>query len=310
MNPKPRKWWIAGLLSLFVPGLGQTYNSEYRKGLLFFLIGIALAVLSGILMLNGSYHGWIGVVNTLYKCIAAGEAAINAKRIDISRVDPRVLRRGYMKFLSVFTCVILVPVFTYIFLYQAFQIPSGAMENTLLIGDHLLVNKYVYGVRIPWTERRVLKFRDVQHGDVVVFKCPATALSEEERKHHVRKDFIKRTVALPGDQVVIKNKRLYINGLLQTEPYAIYRDPKVIPDSRSAVSAADFQKAWERGDLAQHSYVRDNFGPVKVPAGCYFVMGDNRDGSFDSRFWGPLPAGLLIGKPTRIYFPSNRSQRL
>jgi signal peptidase I len=204
-----------------------------------------------------------------------------------------------------FSAVLLAAVIMYA-VVQAFKIPSGSMEDTLHIGDHLFVNKFMYGIRIPWTEKRVLKWRDVQRGDVVVFQCPPSALSEEEREHHVRKDFIKRAVGLPGDEIRVKNKRLYINGLLQTEPYAIYRDPMVIPDTLSGGSAADIQKAWQDGELAQHSYVRDNFGPVKLPAGSYFVMGDNRDGSFDARFWGPLPNRLLKGKAWFVYWPLGR----
>src|SRR5204863_7641766 len=107
------------------------------------------------------------------------------------------------------------------------------------IGDHLFVNKFIYGIRIPWTDRRVLKWHDVLRGDVVVFQCPEAALSEDERGHHVRKDFIKRAVGIAGDQVLIKNKRLYINGLQQSESYVVYRDPMVIPDTRGE-NATDF----------------------------------------------------------------------
>jgi signal peptidase I len=163
----------------------------------------------------------------------------------------------------------------------------------------------MYGIRIPWTERRVLKWRDVQRGDVVVFQCPDSALNEDERAHHVRKDFIKRAIGLPGDEILVRNKRLYINGLQQNEPYVIYRDAMVIPDTRGS-SPADFQKDWVSGELAPRSYVRDNFGPVTVPAGYYFVMGDNRDGSFDARFWGPLPNRLLKGKAWFVYWPLRR----
>lgn len=204
-----------------------------------------------------------------------------------------------------FSAVLLAAVIMYAVI-QAFKIPSGSMEDTLHIGDHLFVNKFIYGIRIPWTERRVLKWRDVQHGDVVVFECPPTALSEDERAHNVHKDFIKRAVGLPGDEVRVKNKRLYINGLLQTEPYAVYKDPMLIPDTRREGSSAEFQRAWESGELASHSFVRDNFGPIKVPPGSYFVMGDNRDGSFDARFWGPLPNRLLKGKAWFVYWPLRR----
>jgi signal peptidase I len=204
-----------------------------------------------------------------------------------------------------FSAVLLAAVIMYAVI-QAFKIPSGSMEDTLHIGDHLFVNKFMYGVRIPWSEKRLFKWRDVQRGDVVVFECPPTALSEEEREHHVHKDFIKRAIGLPGDEIRIQRKQLFVNGQLQKEPYAVYKDPMIIPDSLREGSSTEFQKAWESGDLASHSYVRDSFGPVKVPQGYYFVMGDNRDGSFDARFWGPLPNRLLKGKAWFVYWPLRR----
>jgi signal peptidase I len=215
------------------------------------------------------------------------------------------LLAGDLEFVETsFSAVLLAAVIMYAVI-QAFKIPSGSMKDTLLVGDHLFVNKFIYGIRIPWTERRVLKWRDVQRGDVVVFQCPPTALSDEERARHVRKDFIKRAIGLPGDEVQVRNKRLYINGLQQREPYANYRDPIVIPDNRTE-SLSQFQADWDTGALAQRSYVRDNFGPIKVPANCYFVMGDNRDESFDARFWGPLPNRLLKGKAWFVYWPLRR----
>jgi signal peptidase I len=204
-----------------------------------------------------------------------------------------------------YSAVILAAVIMYA-VVQAFKIPSGSMENTLLIGDHLFVNKFIYGVRVPYSDKRLLKWRDVQRGDIIVFQCPPYALSEEERAHNVRKDFIKRAVALPGDEVQVKNKRLYINGKMQEEPYVVYKDPMIIPDTHRDGGTADFQKSWEQGDLAQYSYIRDNFGPVKVPADHFFVVGDNRDGSFDGRFWGPLPSRLLKGKAWVVYWPLRR----
>jgi signal peptidase I len=204
-----------------------------------------------------------------------------------------------------FSAVLLAAVIMYAVI-QAFKIPSGSMEDTLHIGDHLFVNKFMYGIRIPTTDKRVLKWRDVRRGDVVVFECPPSALSEDERMHNVHKDFIKRAIGLPGDEIQIKNKRLFVNGVLQNEPYAVYKEPMVIPEMRRDGSAAEFQRAWASGELAQNSFVRDNFGPVKVPANSYFVMGDNRDGSFDARFWGPLPKRLLKGKAWFVYWPLRR----
>ncbi len=203
-----------------------------------------------------------------------------------------------------FSAVLLAAVIMYA-VVQAFKIPSKSMEDTLLVGDHLFVNKFIYGVRIPWTEKRLLKLRDVHRGDVVVFECPPSALSAEDRERGIRKDFIKRAIALPGDTVQIKNKQLLINGKAQTEPYAVYKDPFIAPDSHAG-QVTSFQKDWESGSLAPHNYIRDNFGPVTVPANSYFVMGDNRDFSFDARFWGPLPNRLLKGKAWFVYWPLKR----
>jgi signal peptidase I len=161
------------------------------------------------------------------------------------------------------------------FLLQAFKIPSGSMENTLLIGDHLLVNKFIYGTKIPFAEKRILKFRDPRRGDIIVFQYPENPY----------RDFIKRCIALPGDTLEIRNKILYVNNEPMTESYVTFRDLRILPKERSP---------------------RDNFGPIQVPADHYFMMGDNRDYSMDSRFWGFLPRKLIKGKAWVIYWPFTR----
>ncbi len=207
-----------------------------------------------------------------------------------------------------FSAIILASVIMYAVL-QAFKIPSGSMEDTLLIGDHLFVSKFIYGIRVPFTEKRVLKFRDVKRGEVVVFEAPMDAiLSRDERERKVKKDFIKRAVALGGDVVEVKNTQLYVNGQAQIDPHPVYKDRFTYPTARLGLPAGEYQKLWETGRFAElrREQIGDNFGPITVPAGCYFVMGDNRDGSFDSRFWGPLPNRLLKGKAWIVYWPLNR----
>lgn len=162
------------------------------------------------------------------------------------------------------------------FVVQAFKIPSGSMEPTLLVGDYLLVNKFIYGYKFPLIDKRILTFKKPERGDVIVFKYPVDP----------DKDFIKRVVAVEGDTVEIRDKKLYINNKLFETPQAVYRDPVIIPK-----------------ELAP----RDNYGPVKVPKDSLFVLGDNRDSSLDSRFWGFVNLNDLRGKALIIYwsFDSN-----
>ncbi len=172
---------------------------------------------------------------------------------------------------SGFIAIILALVIRTLFL-QAFKIPSGSMESTLLIGDHLLVNKFVYGTTVPFTDKRILKIRDPRRGDILVFKYP----------ENPRRDFIKRCVGVPGDVIEVRNKVLYVNQTPQTEGYTVFRDMKILPPYISP---------------------RDNYGPLTVTADHFFMMGDNRDFSADSRFWGMLPRELIKGKAWVIYWP-------
>ncbi len=168
---------------------------------------------------------------------------------------------------------VVIALFIRTFLVQAFKIPSGSMLETLQIGDQILVNKFIYGVKIPFTDGRVLiPFKDPQPGDIVVFKYPEDP----------SKDFIKRVVAVAGDTVSIVDKQLYVNGdPVVDEPYAMY--------SR----------------LPTHV---DNMSPVQVPENKLFVMGDNRDNSHDSRFWGFVDLAAVKGKAFMIYWSWDREE--
>lgn len=141
------------------------------------------------------------------------------------------------------------------FVVQAFKIPSGSMEDTLAIGDHILVSKFIYGTKIPLTDKRMLKIRDPRRGDVIVFEYPEDP----------SKDFIKRVVGTPGDEVQVIDKKVFVNGKPYDNPHEVHKEKDIIPKEQNP---------------------RDNFGPVRVPENSYFVMGDNRDRSYDSRFWG------------------------
>jgi signal peptidase I len=163
------------------------------------------------------------------------------------------------------------------FVVQAFKIPSGSMEPTLEIGDHILVNKFIYGIKIPFTHLSFGAWEQPKRGDVIVFIYPL----EPE------KDFIKRVVGVPGDTVKIVNKKLLINGAEAQDPHAVYKEDTLLP--------GDTQK-------------RDNFGPITVPPGKIFVLGDNRDRSLDSRFWGFVPQEDVKGKAFIIYWSWDRQE--
>ena len=154
---------------------------------------------------------------------------------------------------------------------QAFKIPSGSMEDTLVIGDHLLANKFLYGIRIPFTKTRMLKIRNPIRGDVVVFEYPVDR----------SKDFIKRVIGVPGDEITEREKQVFVNGVPYHNPHEVHKDAQILPAELSP---------------------RDNFGPVRVPAHSYFVMGDNRDRSYDSRFWGFVKDSDLAGNAFIIYW--------
>jgi len=179
-------------------------------------------------------------------------------------------------FESIVIAVILA-LFIRTFVVQAFKIPTGSMENNLLIGDHLLVNKFVFGPTTSRLERALLPVADVKRGDVIVFKYP----EEPER------DFIKRVIGLPGETLEVRDKKVFVNGTALDEPYAHYLQPVASPSEFHEVTSFD---------------VRDRYGPVTVPPNQFFMMGDNRDNSQDSRYWGFLPRENIKGKSLVIYW--------
>jgi signal peptidase I len=218
---------------------------------------------------------------------------------------------------TVFSAVLLASVLMY-FVVQAFKIPSGSMRNTLLEGDHLFVNKFIYGLRVPFTGRRVLALRQVQRGDVIVFRFP---VDDPKERHcgdvQYGKDFIKRVIGVPGDTVAVRGGHVILNDRPVAgadEPYAQY----LIGLARETESATakefppeQYQKRWEEHALDRTlelsgSGPRDYFGPVTVPPHSFFVMGDNRDRSCDGRYWGPVGEKYLKGKAWFLYWPPSR----
>jgi len=177
-------------------------------------------------------------------------------------------------FESVCVAVILA-LFVRTFVVQAFKIPTGSMENNLLIGDHLLVNKFVFAPTLTGLERTLLPIDPIRRGDIMVFKFPEDP----------NRDFIKRVIGLPGETIELKGKTLYIDGKPLDEPYVRFFPDAML--SEASLGGTD---------------PRRQFGPVTVPADNFFMMGDNRDNSEDSRFWGFLPRSYVKGKALFVYF--------
>ena len=169
---------------------------------------------------------------------------------------------------------VVLALFVRTWVFQAFKIPTGSMENNLLIGDHLIVNKMVFAPTATGLERAILPSRPIHRGDVIVFKYPEDP----------NRDFIKRVIGLPGDKVELHRKKVFVNGLPLNEPYVHFIEPPSI------------EGAPHLDDL------REEYGPITVPNGQYFMMGDNRDNSQDSRYWGFLPASYIKGEGLFIYF--------
>ncbi len=179
-------------------------------------------------------------------------------------------------FEAIVTAVILA-LFVRTFVVQAFKIPTGSMENNLLIGDHLLVNKFLFAPTATALERALLPVRPIRRGDVIVFKFP----EDPER------DFVKRVIGLPGEKLEMRDKRIYINDKPLDEPYVHFIEPPAVPSALHETTSADR---------------RERYGPVTIEADHYFMMGDNRDNSEDSRYWGYLPRSYVKGRALMVYW--------
>ncbi|MCD6223660.1 MAG: signal peptidase I [Deltaproteobacteria bacterium] len=174
------------------------------------------------------------------------------------------------------------------FVVQAFRIPSSSMKDTLLIGDHIMVYKFIYGVKSPIFNVKIIPISKPKRGDIIVFKWPPNP----------KIDFIKRCIGLPGDEIKIVNKKVYVNGKLLVEPYTKFIDSHIYPYNANNISARTISGS------------RDNFGPIKVPPHHYFMMGDNRDNSLDSRYWGFVPEKNILGKAFIVYFSWNKHHNI
>jgi signal peptidase I len=175
------------------------------------------------------------------------------------------------------------------FLVEAFRIPTGSMENTLLVGDFLLVNKAVFGASVPGSSRRLPAFSEPRRNDIVVFVPP----------HEAGKNYVKRLVGMPGDTLEMHSKTLYLNGRPLDEPFVRHSDPHDIY-STGMFWQCDYAPVGALGETCRPT--RDNWGPVVVPADRLFLLGDNRDDSEDSRYWGFVERAAVKGTPLFIYY--------
>ena len=197
---------------------------------------------------------------------------LNLKKERPPEKDEQVPKKGQLREnIEAILVAILIALVIRTFVVQAFKIPSGSMKQTLQIGDHILVNKFIFGVKIPYWNKTIIPLKSPQRGDIIVFKYPVDP----------NKDFIKRVVGVAGDIIESRDKQLYLNHKPVNHDYGVHTDPHI---------------------MSGNNKPRDNFGPITVPPHSLFVMGDNRDESYDSRFWGFVDLKAVNGKAFIIYW--------
>jgi signal peptidase I len=192
---------------------------------------------------------------------------------------------------------VILAVFGTTFVLQAFKIPTGSMEETLLVGDHLLVNKFIFANHRGWWSH-LLPYREIRRDDVIVFKYPGTENESQEPGEH----FVKRVIGLPGDHIRIVNRKVFVNGQELSEPFVhhAFPDQPRPGDNFPPADPTDLSGATLAWQEEIQNYVKG--GELVVPPGNYFAMGDNREESWDSRFWGFVPRQLISGRPLFIYW--------
>jgi signal peptidase I len=275
-SPKP---WAAWILSFLVPGLGHQYAgfcSRAAKLLLLFpaaqAVVLVLIVLLPVRPANVIFPA--GFILVLRAAVGAW-AARDARSGSSGRVRARLSRWYGLVATVVLIGLVVNPLWAHAYrttLVQAYKFPAGSMESTILSGDHVLVEKWTYGWRLPLLRSVLLSKRLAKRGDLAVFPFPEDPT----------RPFLKRVIGLPGETVEIRAKRVFINGQSLDEPYARFIEPP------------------EGGEDA--AGLGDNWGPQAVPVNAYFVLGDNRDNSRDSRFWGFVPQADLLGCARVVYW--------
>ena len=273
MNNKPRRPWIAALLTLLMTGLGHLYAGSPKRGLILFGIWSFWALLCSVILLAvpNIFIIIIFLIGGFAFFVFCMVDAFSIAKRKKENYEPATYNRwfvyvGYFVILSLISALLSAG-----FKTNAFNITSGSMEPVLLVGDSILVNEVIYGVKIPLLRKTIIPVTAPKRDDLVVFIYP------EDRSMTL----IKRVIGVAGDKIEIVNKKIFINDKAYKDSYGVFKDSNVLPQSAEP---------------------RDNFGPVTVPENSIFVMGDNRDESMDSRYWGFVDLQDVEGKAFIIYW--------
>jgi signal peptidase I len=282
MSNKPRRPWLAALLTLIATGLGHLYAGKPKRGLILFAIQICLTVVLCIFIIVVPnifiiIIFLIGAFAFAVYCVvdAFSIAKRNKENYEPAKYNRWFVYAGYAVILGLLLQLATEGVKAG--LVKAYKIPARSMIPSLLVGDHFLVNKFIYGVKIPLSGKTIISVSEPKRGDVIVFLYPRDR----------NREFIKRVIGVGGDKIEIKNKKIFINDREFKDLYGVFSDTMILPASMQP---------------------RDNFGPVTVPEKSIFVMGDNRDESLDSRFWGFVDLKDVVGKAYMVYFSWNRDE--
>jgi len=279
---KPRRPWIAALLTLLTLGLGHVYAGNPKRGLILFCI---VEILLNVLFILSIFifpefpifiFVALNILGFAFLAFCVVDAMSIAKR-NKENYELAKYNRWYV-YVGYFIILLLVSFLVSPKDIKAYKIPSRSMIPTLLAGDHILVNEFIYGVKFPLLKNTIIPVSNPKRGDIVVF------VYSKDRS----KDFIKRVIGVGGDKIEIKNKKIFINDKPYNDMFGVYSDNVILP---AAVET------------------RDNYGPVTVPKNSLFVMGDNRDQSMDSRFWGFVDLKDVEGKAFIIYWSWDRIEK-
>lgn len=268
MENKPRKPWLAGVLTIFTIGLGHLYCGDIKKAIILFVGGQMILILASLAFIFYAPVGQIIaiIVGISYFVYCIVDSVKGAKPYKLS-YSMKKYNKWYIYILYWFVASFVIQTIVEISIKsniaQAYKIPSVAMMQTLQIGDHIIADKFTYKTSGP------------KRGDIVIFPFP----------ENPSKDFIKRVIALGDETLEIIDKKILINGNILNEPYVTHSDERIIPKELQP---------------------RDNFGPTTIPADSVFVMGDNRDNSYDSRFWGFVKKSSIKGKAVSIYWSRDK----